>query len=378
VTRALLAGIVVLLLAGCGGGEAPTSSVRTLDRTTRVEVVKSVGAEQGFDPEEIYERDGPGVVTVIAVGTSSGSGGGLGSGFVVSERGEIATNAHVVTSGTGARLRNADHLYVSFASGDQVPARIVGTDPFSDVALLRVDPAGLTLRPLPFASLTDLAVGSPVAAIGSPFGEDRSLSVGVVSATDRSIESLTGFDISGAIQTDAAINSGNSGGPLLNAAGEVLGINSQIRTRSGDGSGVGFAVPVDVVRRSLDQLRKSGRVRYPYLGVSTRGVYRQLAERFDLPVNEGAWVQEIVRGGPADDAGLRAGERRERFQEAGWAVGGDVITKLAGHVLKRDTDLGRALLDFSPGQRVELEVWRDGKKRTVAVQLGTRPLAAPR
>jgi S1-C subfamily serine protease len=259
---ALAALIATASLAGCGGSGSDTTT--TVQRTTRVEVTKGADPTGRFDPQAIYRRDSPGVVTILSgfgrAGTS-GASGGLGSGFVISANGEIATNAHVVTSGAGAAVREAGELFVRFGDGNQVDAEIVGFDPFSDVALVKVDPEGLTLRPLTLGSIDDVAVGEPVAAIGSPFGEEQSLSVGVVSATDREIESLTGFLTTGALQTDAAINSGNSGGPLLDSAGRVLGINSQIRSASGSGSGVGFAVSVDVVRRSLAQLRRSGHVR---------------------------------------------------------------------------------------------------------------------
>ena len=268
-----------------------------------MEVVKELGERTGFDPQAIYEQVAPGVVTVI----SAGAGGGVGSGFVLGDDGEVVTNAHVVTTGEGAKIKRASEVYVSFADRNEVRARIVGFDPFSDVALLKIDPDGLKLRPLKLGSVRGLSVGAPVAAIGSPFGEDRSLSIGVISALDRSIESLTGFATPGAIQTDAAINQGNSGGPLLDAAGRVLGINSQIETSSGDGSGVGFAVPVDTVRRSLDQLRRSGRARYAYLGVATAPVFPQLATRFGIRSSSGAWVQEVTPDGPADDAGVRRG-----------------------------------------------------------------------
>jgi 2-alkenal reductase len=375
--------------AGCGRTSDPGTTstaaeaarTQTLQRTTRVEVVKAAGAAQGFDPQGIYRRDAPGVVTILAITPGSGSGrtsGGLGSGFVVAENGEIATNAHVVTTGSGTSIRKASEVFVRFADGNQVAARVLGFDPFSDVALLKVDPRGLTLRPLPLGAVADVHVGEPVAAIGSPFGEERSLSVGVISATDRSIESLTGFQTSGALQTDAAINSGNSGGPLLDARGRVLGINSQIRTSSGEGSGVGFAVPIDVVRRSLEQLRRDGRARYAYLGVSTQGVYPQLAAHFDLGTKTGAWVQVVVPGGPADAAGVKAGSRRERFQESPWRVGGDIITKVGDVTVRQDDDVVRALQDRDPGQSVRIELLREGRARTVDVTLGTRPLQSPR
>jgi S1-C subfamily serine protease len=224
-----LAAAGLLAFAGCGG----SSHTTTVVRSSKVEVVSptadaAAAAGGGFDVARLYQRESPGVVTVISVDLSGpgSSAEGLGSCFVISGSGEIVTNAHVVTSGTGARIRRAGQVYVKFADGNQVPAKIVGFDPNADVALLQINPAGLTLRPLPLGTTADLKVGSPVAAIGSPFGEEQSLSVGVVSAKQRSIDSLTGFKIEGAIQTDAAINHGNSGGPLLDASGRVLGINS--------------------------------------------------------------------------------------------------------------------------------------------------------
>jgi S1-C subfamily serine protease len=389
---AVVAAVVALAAAGCGRDTAnddagdgaaaakTTSRTQTVQRTTRVEVIKQAGAHQGFDPQGIYRRESPGVVTILAInsGTGSAARGGLGSGFVVDGNGEIATNAHVVTSGTGKAIKQAREVFVRFGDGNQVAGKVVGFDPFSDVALIKVDPQGLTLRPLPLGSVSAVHVGEPVAAIGSPFGEERSLSVGVISATDRSIESLTGFQTSGALQTDAAINSGNSGGPLLDARGRVLGINSQIRTTSGEGSGVGFAVPVDVVRRSLDQLRREGRARYAYLGVSTQGVYPQLAEHFALGTDHGAWVQSVVPDGPADAAGLKAGGDRQRFQETQWRVGGDIVTTIQGRRIRLDADLALAVQGHEPGETVTLGVIRDGKPRTIDVTLGTRPLQSPR
>jgi S1-C subfamily serine protease len=374
--------LAALAVAGCGGGGDDDAPTRT--ETTRVEVLQDAPTPRGgtrFDPAGIYRRESPGVVTIVSGGLQGGGGGGgggLGSGFIISAEGEVATNAHVVTSGEGAAIRKAQEVYVRFQDGNQVSAEIVGFDPFSDVALLKIDPDGLTLRPLPLGSARDLVVGSPVAAIGSPFGEEQSLSIGVISALDRSIQSLTGFDTTGAIQTDAAINQGNSGGPLLDARGRVLGINAQIQTTTGEGSGVGFAVSVDTVKRSLDQLRRNGEARYAYLGVSTTPVYPQLADHFDLPVDEGAWLQQVTPSGPADDAGLRGGERQERFQDRTYQVGGDVIVSVAGTRLRDDSDLSEVISRLRPGQRVRVEIIRDGDRRTLEVRLGERPLDAPR
>ena len=360
--------------------------MRAQTTTTRVEVLENANdgrsGTPSFNPSSIYRRESPGVVTIISTGLgdagANGNESGLGSGFVISGNGEIATNAHVVTSGEGASIRKAEQVFVRFKDDNQVPAKIIGFDPFSDVALLRVETAGLTLRPLPLGSAEDLAVGSPVAAIGSPFGEDQSLSIGVISALDRSIESLTGFATVGAIQTDAAINHGNSGGPLLDSRGRVLGINAQIQTTSGEGSGVGFAVPVDTVKRSLGQLRRDGKAHYSYLGVTTAPLFPQLARQFKLPVEHGAWVQGVSPDGPSDRAGLEAGNHRERFQNSGYVVGGDVIVSVGGHAVREEDDVAKALVRLAPGTQVDLVVVRDGKRKTLRVKLGERPLDTPR
>jgi S1-C subfamily serine protease len=378
--RGLLAvAAVAALAAGCGGGATKTQTVETT--TTKVEVVKPSGhAETGFDAGAIYNRESPGVVTVISTGLQEGAGrnaAGLGSGFVISGDGQIATNAHVVTSGEGPDIHKARQVYVRFADGNQVPAEIKGFDPFADVALLKVDPAGLTLRPLPLGTTRNLQVGAPVAAIGSPFGKEQSLSVGVVSALDRSIQSLTGFDTTGAIQTDAAINHGNSGGPLLDGDGRVLGINAQIDTETGDGSGVGFAVPVDTVKHSLDQLRRNGHARYAYLGVSSVGVYPQLAQHFGLGTKTGAWIQDVTADGPAEQAHLKAGAGDERFQDQDFRSGGDVVTAVQGKAIRGESDLAKVLLAYKPGDTVTLDINRGGQRKQVRVTLGERPLGSP-
>jgi S1-C subfamily serine protease len=379
------AGLIALLAlaaAGCGdsGDDAPT---KPADRqTTRVEVIRSSGDGGGFDPKAIYESEAPGVVTVASLFGSSGldsvlgggGEGGVGSGFVLNGDGEIATNAHVVTTGEGDAIRRAREVYVEFADGNQVEAKIVGADPNADIALLRIDPKGLDLRPLPLGESSSVEVGEPVAAIGSPFGEQQSLSVGVVSAIDRSIESLTKFSISGAVQTDAAINPGNSGGPLVDADGRVIGVNQQIKSTSGGGEGVGFAVPVDAVKRSIEMLRDDGEARYAYLGVSSVELYPQLVDRFGLDVDRGAWVQEVNPGGPADRAGIKGGGSPVTFQAQAFRPGGDVITKVAGKPVDDSAQLADVIADFQAGDEVTLEIHRDGDTREVKVRLGERPL----
>jgi S1-C subfamily serine protease len=269
-------------------------------------------------------------------------------------------------------------VYVEFADSNRVRAEVVGHDPDADVALLRVRTAGLTLRPLPLGRSARTRVGEPVAAIGSPFGERQSLSVGVVSAVDRSIRSLTAFEIPGAIQTDAAVNPGNSGGPLVNARGQVIGINQQIKSRSGGGEGVGFAVPVDLVRRSIEDLRDDGEVEYAYLGVASVALYPQLADRFALPVEEGVWLQSLSADGPAAGAGLRGGGRQAvSFQGQEFQPGGDVVTRLGDDPVRDADDLAVAVMHHQPGDRVPVELWREGERRVIEVELAERPMSTP-
>jgi S1-C subfamily serine protease len=294
---------------------------------------------------------------------------------VISDGGEIATNAHVVTDGEGGggAIHEAKEVYVQFADRNQVQARIQGFDPNADVALLKVDPAGLNLNPLRLATNEEVEVGQPVAAIGSPFGEDRSLSVGVVSATDRSIQSLTRFQIEGAIQTDASINPGNSGGPLLDAEANVIGIDQQINTTSGGNEGVGFAVPIDLAARSLDELRREGSVDYAYIGVSTQSLYPQLADRLGIPQEAGALVAKVVPDGPADQAGLRGSDEKLRFQGQEVSAGGDVIVAVGDHKIVSESDLPGLISRFDPGETVSLEIIRDGRSQSIDVKLGERP-----
>jgi S1-C subfamily serine protease len=380
---AALAAALALVTASCdsgGDGDEDAGAPREVT-TTRVQVVEGIGKKGGFDPGQIYERLSPGVVTI----TSLFEGGnnpledrgeaGQGSGFVLDGRGYIATNAHVVTVEDLSGTKRAEEIYVAFLDGNRVSAEIVGTDPNADVALLKVDPEGLKLTPLRLGVPETIEVGEPVAAIGSPFGEQQSqsLSVGVVSALDRSIQSLTRFQIGNAIQTDAAINPGNSGGPLIDAHGRVIGINAQIRSRSGGGEGVGFAVPVDAVKRSLHELRRHGRVDYGYLGVGSLVLYPQLAEQLDLPVGAGAVVQEVEDGSPAEDAGIQAGDDQTTFQGRPVPSGGDVIVAVNGKPLTLHSDLADVISSMSAGDKVRLRLLRDGKRRTVEVTLGRRP-----
>jgi len=381
---ALLA-VAALGLGGCGGGSGDSGSVTTVAAPSAPQQKSVVVSSHGssFDPEAVYQEAAPGVVTIRSIFSggelSSVLGGNgsaaQGSGFVISDGGEIATNAHVVTDGEGGGgpIHEAKEVYVQFADRNQVAADIVGFDPNADVALLKVDPSGLDLHPLQLATNEQVQVGQPVAAIGSPFGEDRSLSVGVVSATDRSIPSLTRFQIEGAVQTDASINPGNSGGPLLDADANVVGINQQINTTSGGNEGVGFAVPISLVAHSLDVLRTHGSVKYAYIGVSTQSLYPQLADRLGIPSDTGALVAKVIAGGPADDAGLKGSDQKVTFQGQQISAGGDVIVAVDGHPIVTEADLPRLISHFSPGDTVTLQIIRDGQRQNLDVKLGERP-----
>ena len=386
--RASVAGaLLAALVSGCGlfGGEAtgPAQETRTVERT-RVKVVEGLGGDGSFDPASIYRRLSPGVVTVSSrfgarsetgpLGPRGGEQAGLGTGFVVDDEGLILTNAHVVTAGEGARPERADQVYVEFADGNRAPAEIVGDDPNSDVALLEVDPDGLALTPLRLGSSRALTVGEPVAAIGSPLGEPQTLTIGVISALDREIRSLTSYQIGNAIQTDAAINQGNSGGPLLSSAGDVIGINSQIKSTSGGSVGLGFAVPADTVRRSFEQLRERGKVEYAFIGVTSRPLYPRLGEELGVDADTGALILEVVPGSPADDAGLEAGRERASFQgQTDIVRGGDAIVSVDGTKLSPTDDLAELISLRDPGDRVELEVVRGDDRRKVTCLLYTSP-----
>jgi S1-C subfamily serine protease len=377
---AALGAAAALALVACGNDDDSTTSESAATTTTEQVVVQSSSGD--FNAAEIYEKASPAVVTVISIFGSGGEallqgGAGQGSGFVVSEDGEIITNTHVVTSGGqgngGGEPKEANQVFVEFSDRNRVPADVVGFDPDADVALIKVDPEGLNLHALPLSDREEYAVGEPVAAIGSPFGERQSLSTGIVSAVDRSIESLTAFAIDNAIQTDASINPGNSGGPLLDGRGEVIGINQQIETQSGSNSGVGFAIPATAIRYSLDQLREDGEVEYAYLGVSTQGVYPQLADELNIASDTGALISSVVPDGPADRAGLRGSDGEQTFQGLPVETGGDVIVAVDGTDLKSESDLAELISRQRPGQTVTLEIIRDGDRRQVEVELDPRP-----
>ncbi len=380
----LIAVVVVGLIVSGGDDDDSGEGSESSDTRTATEQVVVQSDGNGINSAQIYKDVAPGVVTIYSIfggedATSilGGGGAGQGSGFVISKEGEILTNAHVVTQGGmqngGGQPSAADQVYVQFADRNRVPAEIEGFDPDADVALIKVNPDGLDLKPVPVSDRDEYSVGEPVAAIGSPFGEEQSLSTGIVSATDRSIPSLSQFTIDNAIQTDASINPGNSGGPLIDTEGDVIGINQQIESASGSNSGVGFAIPASAIRFSLEQLREDGDVDYAYLGVTTQPVWPQLNEEFDLGNDVGALISEVVEGGPADKAGLRGGDGSEDFQGFPVEIGGDLIVSVDGEELEHESDLAELISRQRPDTTVTVSYIRDGNRRQTDVKLEARP-----
>jgi S1-C subfamily serine protease len=326
-----------------------------------------------FSAARIFAARSPGVVTVFSF---FGGAGSQGSGFVVDGRGTILTNAHVITNAgeTSGPVRPAANVYVEFSDHDRVRAKIVGWDVFDDVGVLRVDPSTHSLTPLPLGRSATAVVGEPVAAIGSPLGNADSLAVGVVSAVHRSIAALTApsFQLEDAIQTDAPLAHGSSGGPLLDASGRVIGITAQIRSDSGGPAGIGFAVPIDAAKRSLRALLTKGTVKYAYAGIQAEDLTPSLAAHLELGVRRGALVDRIAPGGPADRAGLRGGTRQESFLgETIWR-GGDVVTAVDGRPVTDADALVRIVTSLAPGQTVDFAVVRGARRLTLPVTLGAR------
>jgi S1-C subfamily serine protease len=390
VVAAVLGGVAVLLVGNATGlleGDdttvyVPTSTPTAPDDAAAAQAAARPLLGNSFDPAAIYAKRVPGVVTIYSVfglGDNHPTASAQGAGFVVDTEGVILTNAHVITTAGQAETatpRAASRLYVEFQDGDRVPAEIVGWDVYNDVGVIRVDPGDHALSPVPLGDSSRVLVGEPVAAIGSPFGNQNSLAVGVVSATRRSIPSLTSrFDVAEAIQVDAPINHGNSGGPLFDSRGRVIGINAQIRSESGNAEGVGFAIPINSARRSMEQLLASGRVAYAYIGITTQDVTPGLARRFDLGAERGALVAEVENGTPAADAGLQGGSRRERYNGLDVSLGGDLIVAIGGKPVRSADDVSRIVTDrLLPGQTVSFTVLGDGgERRQVSVRLAERP-----
>jgi S1-C subfamily serine protease len=329
----------------------------------------------GFSPSSIYARRSPGVVTIVSVyGNDSGSTR-QGSGFVVSPQGYILTNSHVITTaGDTPVAQPADSVFIEFQDRDRAEAKIVGWDVFDDVGLVKVEPSAHPLAPVPLGNSAAVVVGEPVAAIGSPFGNENSLAVGVVSAVHRSVNSLTSsFNLVDAIQTDAPINHGNSGGPLFDARGRVIGINAQINSTSGEAEGVGFAVPINSAKRSMQQLIANGSVSYAYVGVETTDLTPALARRFGYGVQRGAVVTDVLDGSPAAKAGIRPGRKTASAFGVDFPRSGDVIVSIDGRRVTGSEDIARIVTSKRPGQVTRFAVQRGHVRVVLPVRLDERP-----
>ena len=370
---ALVGGGVVALLDG-GGSSTTTVTTAAVTPVSTASETPSTATAAAVDFAAIYARRRAGIVSITstlpAQGDPNAPGGSStaeGSGVVIDRQGHVLTNDHVVDGATSVR--------VELSSGTTVPAKIVGTDQSTDIALLDVNvPAG-DLDPVPLGRSSTVRVGEPVLAIGDPFGYQGSASAGIVSGLGRSIEAPNGFTINGAIQTDAAVNHGNSGGALLDGQGELIGIPAQIADSGVNANvGVAFAVPVDTARKIVDALSVNGTVKHAWLGVSTATVNAGLAGVKTVGADRGALITGVVPGGPADKAGLTGGDHLATADSQEVCVGGPVVTTVNGHAVKDAAGLQEAVDASAPGASITLGLTGpDGSTRTLSVTLGTRP-----
>ena len=376
----VLGGLIVLLI---GAVLIATDVIDTGDNQTVVRQVpiteQASGSGGGRTVNDIYKGEGRGVAFISAHGVTSDEnspfgipqeGDATGSGFVVDKQGDIITNAHVV--------EGADSVDVSFdESGNSVPAEVKGVDTSADVAVLKVDPSDVKdLTPIPLGDSSKAEVGDPVIAIGNPFGYSRTVTTGIVSGLQRQIQAPNGFTISNVIQTDAPLNPGNSGGPLIDAAGRVIGVNSQIATGGEEehsNAGIGFAVPINTAKKLLPDLKAGETVERAYLGVQMQGVDSQLAQDLNLAADHGALIVSVTPDSPADKAGLRGG-RTETAQ--GVPAGGDLIVAIDGKQMRDENQVASEIASHKPGDKVEIEYYRGNDKKTATVELTKRPANA--
>jgi S1-C subfamily serine protease len=389
---ALLGGLVVAVLgwiaiaAGAIQSDGGTTTTVAAPLTAPVEAKSEDGVSNVVN--QIYKADGDGVAFIESqleprgaesldpfepFGEPEAEGGGTatGSGFVIDHEGHVLTNNHVIEGASKVTVKLGD-------SEKTYDAEVVGTDPGTDVALLKVDAPANEFHPLTLGRSSEAEVGDPVVAIGNPFGLDRTVTSGIVSAVQRDIQAPNGFSISHVIQTDAAINPGNSGGPLINAEGAVIGINAQIATGGGGNGnvGIGFAIPIDTVRANLEQLKETGEVEHAFIGISGGTITPELAKAVNLPVEEGVLVQTVIPNGPADKAGIEAGSTSATINGEEVRLGGDIITEVNGEKVKSIEELVELIQESKPGDQFELKILRGGQEKTADVTLGTQPESA--
>ena len=379
-----VAGVAALAAGWIGDEHSGSTSLAPVSSSSHDDPL----TDDGLSVNQIYDQAAPGVAHIEAelrtqtasapipipgggpLPPEGGGGTATGSGFVVDDQGHILTNAHVV--------EGAQRIDVTLGDQEPVEAKLVGSDPSTDIALLQVDPDSVDLHPVQLADSSQVQVGDPVVAIGNPFGLDNTATAGIVSALQREIQSPNGFSISDAIQTDAPINPGNSGGPLFDADGQVIGVNSQIATGgSGGGSvGIGFAVPSSTAQDVTTQLIDTGEVHHAFLGISGADVSPQLADALNLSVDQGALVNEVTKGGPAEEAGVQAGDERVTVEGQPVLAGGDVITAIDGDPVTGMDDVISVVNSKQAGDQITLTVLRDGQSMDIDVTLGDRPAHA--
>ena len=380
--------LLILVIAGV----LPVKSAKTTVIVRQAADTSTTAMQSGdLTAQQIYQRDARGVVEIKATFTTdSGQGDfpfpfslgpqteqALGSGFVVSRDGYILTNAHVVSS-NGQTVKAVQVVFKGMGSqAKQVSGTVVGADNTSDVALIKVDPGKVgTLDPLSLGDSAAVQPGEPVVAIGNSLGYDFSITAGIVSATDRNLHSPNGSTISNGIQTDAAINEGNSGGPLIDSNGQVIGINEQIATESGGNEGLGFAVPINTAVDVMNQLRKRGTVSYAWLGISGQTLTSDVAQALGLKTTQGVLVAQVVAGTPAAKAGLKGGTAQLSLQGQTYEVGGDIITAIDGTGVTSMAQLTSIVAAHKPGDVVTLTVVRHSQTLTLKAKLTARPASA--
>ncbi len=357
-----------------------TTTVRELQPFAATSSPTSFHRGKALSISQIYRRAAPGVVQITATQVvrtpaidpffgfsvpQTEQQQSLGSGFVIDKAGDIITNYHVIQ---GARSVN-----VSFSDNESMRARIVGSDPSTDVAVLQVKAHSRALTPLPLGNSDQVHVGDSVVAIGNPLGLERTVTAGIVSALQRVIQAPNSYSIDHVIQTDAALNKGNSGGPLLDARGYVIGVNSQIQSENGGNIGIGFAVPINTVKTVAAQIEKTGHAEHAFLGISVQAVTPRIAQLFRLPASEGLLVANVDPGSAAAGAGLRAGTQQVTVSGETYPLGGDLIVTADGVRLSSLDRLRDVLSRKQPGETVALEIYRDDSKQTLDVKLGRQP-----
>jgi S1-C subfamily serine protease len=375
-TVTLTAALVAAAGIGAGGGVATYAALSDGDTRT---VIRPAAADAAAQPvastseslsvSEIYEQTYKSVVEITVASSQSTPFGeeqqarGQGSGFIYDAEGHIVTNQHVVDG--------AETVSVRFWDGATYDATVVGSDPSTDLAVIKVDAPANVLEPLQLGNSDELTVGESVVALGSPFGLEGTVTSGIVSALHRQMTAPNNFTINDSIQTDAAINHGNSGGPLVNGAGEVVGVNAQIESESGGSDGIGFAIPSSTVETIVPQIISDGSVEHAYLGVGVAGISPSVAEELGVPA--GVALTDVREGTPAAEAGLKAATGSATVDGQSYPTGGDVVTEVDGKAVTTGAELQNAVDAKRPGDSISIRYTRDGESHTVEITLGTRP-----